>query len=502
MHARATFDPRRRSRRSIRIALIAAALGAIAGGAYLIGRRLTPQTEGPTRPLSEFLDAVERDEPGAVALAEEAVHRRWPRSRQTLQEMLSHRSWKVRAAACRILADRTPHEFLSVLLPLCSDRDWRVRAAAFDALSQISPFPPAASLRDTPLDRREQMLLEWMDAYDAGSAGALGAELCELYAETSQAEFGVPLVTRCMACHTGSSPSPLSAADACARCHGQIHEQWKNSAHAQSLSHLQLRTVNPASRQVEDFDFGKIRGVSCLECHRRDPSSPPPATLPASRPSRCPHTFDRTAPPAGSCLRCHSTTHRQWETWKKGRQPRRADWPPGQLDLEFRGDTRTCTDCHMPPAPGEDARKLPGHSWNARRDVKLLREGINVQVHRLDAPDGSPVVRLTLTNLSAHRYPTGTRRRALRVYAGPLGTDRLPLIATLSPVRPGAVFSGTSPALKPGEQRTFLVKLTSDVPVVEYRLVYVRNRFVRGGYEVEIVSGTGPLGGPPVSAER
>jgi hypothetical protein len=84
--------------------------------------------------------------------------------------------------------------------------------------------------------------------------------------------------------------------------------------------------------------------------------------------------------------------------------------------------------------------------------------------------------------LAGHGYPTGTRRRALRVFVEtvdgrPVGeavSGRL--LAELSPVRCGRTLSQEAqPALAPGERREFAVPLPAGGAVTAWRLLYCRD---------------------------
>ena len=152
----------------------------------------TPDPKPNAKTLAELIEPINRNEPDAVRQAEEVAGHEWPQSIPVLQKMLLHDGWRVRWAACKILSDRNNRRFLPLLLPRCSDRDWRVRAVAFEALSRIHPLPVSASLRDTPLEQRERLLLEWLAAYDAhvGEDKSLGPILYELYADAVHVQLG------------------------------------------------------------------------------------------------------------------------------------------------------------------------------------------------------------------------------------------------------------------------------------------------------------------------
>lgn len=163
--------------------------------------------------------------------------------------------------------------------------------------------------------------------------------------------------------------------------------------------------------------------------------------------------------------------------------PRRPEWPPGQVDLDVAGDERGCVDCHMARSSPDEPRE---HRWAARRDPEMLRAAVDVQVA---AGADSRCVHLTLINLAGHAFPAGTRRRAVRVYAGPGGGPDLPLVLTLSLDSPGGPGSrGT--VLAPGERRVIAVPIPADAEMVAYRLDYVRDHYNPSSYIAVIMSGS------------
>jgi hypothetical protein len=441
--------------------------------------------------LADLVPAIAAGRPAALDAARRAAAQDWPAAAPTLVSMLHHDEPQVRAAACAILVGHTDEEWLAWLLPRASDTDWRVRMAAFQALASAGRLQ-GEPLRDTPLDDREAVLLAWLDAHDASSPAPLGPDLCEVYAGQRRVEFGRPLAARCLACHAGAaparepatarhvavpggdaaaSPAPFAAADACANCHGAIYQEWAGSAHAQSLSHLHLATVNPSTRQPEQMSFGEVRGIGCRECHR--PAGEPAAPVPQDRAglAGCPFAFRTDLAAGDSCGRCHASTAAEWRAWLQGPQPRIATWPPGEVQTDRRGDTRTCVDCHMParPAAGKDEHD---HAWAARRDVARLREGVAVRMDAGPRDAAEPGVRLTLINLAGHAYPTGTARRALRVMAA---AAEATFMADLSPVRLGRPPHGRQPALAPGEVRDIRIGIGPDMETLTVRLRYCRD---------------------------
>lgn len=351
---------------------------------------------------------------------------------------------------------------LAYLIAHTSDNDWRVRAAAYTELAKHAPLD-SVPLRDTPIDEREAIILDWLDHNEPGYA----SDLCEWYTRLEHLRFGGPLVQRCMACHVGVEPTPKLVDTNCIACHETIHQQWSGTAHANSLSHLPLVTIDPATRQQKAFDFGERKGMSCVACH--EPVSLTDSTPDASGPEGvCLALFETVA-----CGTCHSQTQTQWRAWLDTPRYRKATWPPGSLELVDEGSSR-CADCHMPG--GE-------HLWGARRDVPLLRSGIVMGVSQ--GADGGAVV--TLRNLAGHNYPSGRTRRALQLFVQ-LDDEPERLIATFADALPGAAADPTvaGPTLAPGETRS--VVLPGRPVRVQVRLLYARNRFVPGTYTVEIVS--------------
>jgi len=342
------------------------------------------------------------------------------------------------------------------LIVLASDTDWRVRAAAFVALGRIGPVQ-RTPLRDTPIDKRETRLLHWMDQ----NRPELSAELCTVYAQPTHVRFSEVLVQRCLTCHAGPRPEPAHQPDRCAACHPTIHADWSGTAHANSLSHLRLPTVDTVTRQPGTYDFLDRKGLSCVACHE-----PRAQAVSQVQKDACVSAFTTS-----SCTTCHASTGAQWEVWTKAPHYRQAVWPPGSVELIEDVEPQSCTDCHMPDG---------GHLWGARRDIQLLRSGIAIRIQE----DGGSAVSLVLQNLAGHAYPSGGVRRSLELY---VQVDDNPesLIATLADDAGGRTQTDkTQPALQPGETRSFPIPHSAGD--VAARLVYIRNRFVEDSYQIEI----------------
>ena len=364
--------------------VILAVCGALLAGTWWYCSR-SPSRNASVASLRELLPGIASGGLEEAQQAKAAAARDWGGSLPVVLDMLADGNWRLRAVACEILAARGDSNFVPLLLARASDTDWRVRAAAFDGLGRFRPLQAAAPMMNTPLDQREEVLLSWLASYDASARRPLAEELCEVYANAAHVEFGRPMTQRCLSCHAGAAPQPFEASAACTECHRDIYQRWAGSAHANSLSHLRLATVDANTRSPGFVDFGAVRGIGCTECHRVVGARPQPASLaastrpdwspagPASRAAACPFVFSAAEPASESCRRCHAETYQQWRTWQGRPHPMRLDWPPGQIDLRAEGDQRSCADCHMREAPFQEGRMVKDHAWSARRDPAFLR---------------------------------------------------------------------------------------------------------------------------------
>jgi hypothetical protein len=289
------------------------------------------------------------------------------------------------------------------------------------------------------------------------------------------------MMTRCLTCHVGTRPPAGAAGADCAACHKTQYLQWRGTAHAQTLSHVHIPTVNPVTRQSEPYNFGDLHGMECVACHQLAAA---PATAPATG---CKHHFVPGSA-AESCARCHGSTDAQWRTWLAGPQPSRLDWPPGQVSLQTRGQKTTCVDCHMPLLE-RDARARD-HRWAARREPAFLATGVAVETGDTTNPRASAApLQFWIANLTGHSFPTGSRRRAIRLewVSGNSAVRWL----DLGPRRPSIFSLDSQPALAPGEQR--IVKSARPTgPVDGWRLMFYRNRFDPTAYSTTIVAGAVP----------
>ncbi len=362
-----------------------------------------------------------------------------------------------RATAC----EEAPRGYL---IAHTSDTDWRVRAAAYEALSKIAPIDNVP-LRDTPIDEREAVMLAWLDRH----ASVLAADLCEVYAQADDLRFGRTLVQRCMPCHAGPEPATAISDSRCAECHPMIHSQFAGNAHANSLSHLKLITIDPTTRQPQAFDFKDRKGLSCAACHQPEDGAES-AITDGQNDNGCIAPFS-TYP----CATCHTQAQTQWEAWRNTPRLQRTHWPPGSIE-QATGEPASCVDCHMPDSD---------HLLAARRDTSLLLCGIRLAVSR----DAHGRALLTLQNMAGHAYPTGTTRRALHLYAQTDdGSETLiAVLADASPETPDSPDAPTTqPAMEPNEQRRFA--LPGRPTRVSARVVYLRNRFQPDSYSVQVTS--------------
>jgi len=444
-----------------------------------------PAESPTTQPaMTDLLADMMSGDARAVERAEAAVRGHDARRFALAAKALNDGNWTARAAGCELLAGRADPQSVAMLLPRVSDSDGRVRMLAIGALSRVHQPPSPLPQKFAPIDDRDAWLLSWLDEYSGQTHSNLSAGICEAYAPAAHVEFGKPLAARCLNCHAGRSPAAISVNDVCAGSHRTIYDQWIRSAHAQSLSHVHLLTPNPSKAQAEWMSFGEVYGINCTECHVvTGQLLPATQTAPATSPGHCLYDFAEAGPPGGSCRRCHASIYAEWKTWRDRPHPRRPEWPPGQVDMNVTGDERSCIDCHMSrPSPDEPH----DHRWAARRDREFLRTGVDVQYA---ASEDGHAPGLSITNLTGHAFPTGTRRRAVRLYAGSAASEELPLVLTfcIDPLdEPGA----GAPVMTPGERRIIQVPLPPDADSLAYRLVFVRDHYNPGSYTAVIMSGS------------
>jgi hypothetical protein len=403
--------------------------------------------------LREVIDAARR-----LTAADEAV----------IATLLQSARPELRAAACAQIGRTGVTRWFDALVPRMSDNDWRVRAAAFEAAQALARDVPAlqrdAPLRDTPVDERERFIADALKAWrDAGKAMP---EACELYLPPGHWLAGERLGESCLACHAPPAAS-VSASARCLSCHQDVEPAWGPSAHAWTTTHMRLARIDPKTKLVVAWDHGDRKGVGCVACHApQDGTSGFDAD----------HPFARGIA-STSCAACHVDEQQQWEAWRSREHPIAATWPPGEITVQSAADSSSCVGCHVPSGSG-----ALGHAFAARRDVGFLQRGLGA---RLEA--GKQGTQLVLTNLSGHEYPTGTVRRALRVeamYDDDPATRRV--IARLAPAARVPTSQPSDGALAVAEERRIAVPVPSGAMRMTVEVVYERNRFVAGSYEVAI----------------
>ena len=429
----------------------------------------------PPDDVAGLLDKLERGDLRAMREIRSYLSEHQGRQSPLIRRMLRHSHWQVRAGACRLMADEEA-KYVGLLVRHAADRDWRVRSASFAALEAIQPFSDQLPMRNTPLDQREETLITWLEQYCQDRRIRLSDLWCDMFAETDRLDLGRPVIARCLVCHAGSEPKPPEANQPCAECHPAIHQQWKASAHANSLSHLVFTTVSPTTGQVESVDFAPLRGIGCRQCHRPMDSDETDSND-NSPDSRCLLGIGPVTKTYQVCVSCHPNTTEQWQAWRTTPQPHRADWPPGHIEFRPPASKTDCLTCHMSPENAVDENTFPKHDWSARRDLDLLQRGIGLQL--VTDVDGKwhRFVKVTLINYAGHAYPTGSCRRALDLtVAGRGETDKMVSIIPAANCRE-SLPGGDPEPLGPGERRELRFPLTDGCRAVSYRLIYRRNRF-------------------------
>jgi hypothetical protein len=417
-------------------------------------------------------------------------------ARAIVADMLRSARAEVRAAACGWIGDH-PHDALAPLLvPRLSDADWRVRAAAFDAVRHVAARAPRAPtapdpLRDTPVDQRESLIFAWLDSWRSGAAVGTAPPLpdqCELYAPDSHHWLsGLALARSCTSCHAPPG-APLEVEfESCVSCHAKTHDEWSRSAHARSMTHLNLARVNDKTKQVERFMPDQHEGLVCTSCHTPAKSSAAATASvpPGTEELPIPHRFEPGAA-AASCATCHAETQGEFEAWRRAPRPSASRWLPGEVTWDESPDARTCVSCHMQlrAVAGTGAAGGLVHAFASRRDPPFMRAGLSAH---LEPPTSGRGAQLVLTNLAGHRYPSGTIRRALRVqFRYDIDTDTTRRLLTRLTDSTVPTTQPTQPALKPAEQRRLELPLVEGASRITCEITFERDQFEPGGYELPL----------------
>jgi hypothetical protein len=397
----------------------------------------------------------------------------------TLNTMLRASQPELRAAAAVSIGRQRQLHFVPALITRMSDDDWRVRAAAFTSFQQLAAdklhLPGIIPLRDTPVDEREQLLFSWITSWRnvKDSLPAL-PQLCELYATNEHWLTGTVLAEACLTCHAPKSADTYESSQRCASCHQQAHATWSSSAHALSITHLPLARVDPKTKQVAWYDYQNRSGLVCISCHTPATSNvAPTAVLPKDH-----HFIPVTA---ATCVSCHSETNEQWQRWGSSPRPTLAAWPPGEIKWSASTAPQTCITCHMPR--NSSGSKTPSHNFSARRNLPLLQQGLHVAIE--PATLAHPA-QLVLINLSGHAYPAGTSRRELAIeitYDDDPATRQV--LARFADTRVPATQPSLAP-LEPCEQRRIDLPTRSGASRITCRIIYRRNRFDAGAFELPL----------------
>lgn len=415
----------------------------------------------PPSPFRRFLRSAAAT--GAAVLAVSAAWLLLAPRGEGDRPAADHRGEQPAARAAATLGASLPQ-----LLVLGSDRDAGVRAAAFAALDRIAPLPPPP--RDEPMASREVRLLRWAEA----QAPHLVADLCDLHAGAAFAEYGATLVARCLRCHAGPEPIAGRGDVDCAACHAAIHDDWRGGAHAASLTHLHLPTVDPATREVGLHDFDGRRGIACIACHVETGTSD----------DGCVAAFARR-----DCASCHADVQAQWEQWRDGDRPRRAAWPARGVAIEPAATpATTCAGCHA---------RDGDHRFAARRDEATMRDAVALSV----AIGATGRASATLVNLCGHALPAGTARRgvAIEVARGAPGAAEpaWERVALLAEPWPGETGAAAEAPLAPGERRSIELGAAADLRAV--RLLWLRDR--ADPARLTVVLAEAEVAAPPASRD-
>jgi hypothetical protein len=143
--------------------------------------------------------------------------------------------------------------------------------------------------------------------------------------------------------------TPYAGSEACAKCHQNIHDEWKNTRHAQAFSSTIFQrdwsTLGSNVTCLECHTTGydpktgqyAQEGVSCEACHGPFQTGHPASPMPIT-------------PDASLCGKCHETTTNEWRSSKHGQAT-----PPVQCEACHNPHSQTplaptvtdlCSNCH------------------------------------------------------------------------------------------------------------------------------------------------------------
>jgi hypothetical protein len=274
------------------------------------------------------------------------------------------------------------------------------------------------------------------------------------------------------------APFPLpESSRACAECHPEIYAQWEASFHRKAwddpevnLPGLNLRDnpdcwpchvpeplflsglgLLPRSRSVR-----RSEGVDCIGCHYTAAGMAGKAADPAAW---CKPVVEKRIADMAVCEGCHNQ-HKTQDEWKTSKYHPETD----------------CNDCHMPwvegaATKGKPAKRYRAHSWPGSHDVEFIGSAVKV-VARIEGEEA--IVDVT-NDRAGHNFPTDSRHHMAKIEGTLLttGGDRVrDLFEEIfrNPYR--SQFAMPNTQLRPGETRTYRVKIGPGEGLLRVRVLY------------------------------
>lgn len=198
-----------------------------------------------------------------------------------------------------------------------------------------------------------------------------------------------------------------SGVESCAKCHKEIHEEWQESLHSQSMvSEAFIRESNDfkfkecltchapsglgdGENRPKARDFKLHEGVTCSSCHVVDNRTLGPIG------SNAPHgvKHDKSFLTSKVCQSCHQQTYSEWD------------------ESKLQDEGLTCQACHMPTVK----RYISNHSrgiYSKKMSAKHTFEIDYKNSLKLDIKLSKLIknqISVEIENVgSGHDYPTGT----------------------------------------------------------------------------------------------
>lgn len=245
----------------------------------------------------------------------------------------------------------------------------------------------------------------------------------------------------------------FTSSETCGKCHTGIHEMWKGSMHAQSVTDpifrasymeaylksggeaakLCLRCHAPALKMTKGANpdiFATSDGITCDFCHSvkdvdlKKPSDPfvVDAGLvkygPNKREDVKQHKTAQSKLHSSAlfCASCHEYTANgisvmsTYSEWK---------------DSLYAEEGKPCQYCHMPEIPGEISNNVTGergpkvfsHQTAGGHSMTQLQKAVAAKIGRIERSKDKMTVHVDITNVgSGHRVPTGMPSRKLILY--------------------------------------------------------------------------------------